>query len=110
MGLSAEEERTYPVDRAKAYDGVVQALQQMPKVKVRTADPASGHIEAGTKISLMSWGEKLLVDVFELSPGQTVVKVRSQLKAQLVDWGANKKNVAGVFQAVEQALGTTAQA
>ena len=110
MGLSAEEQRTYAVPRAQAFDRIVQALQQMPKMRVGSTDPATGHIEGGTKVSWKSWGEKILIDVTEPSPGQTSVTVRSQLKAQLVDWGANKQNLGKVFEAVEQALGTTAQA
>jgi len=108
MGLSAEEERTYQVPWAQAFDRVAQALGSVPKMVVKSADRVTGRIHVSKKMSLMSWGENILVDVFEAAPGQTTVKAKSQLKAQLVDWGANKKNIAAVFTAVDQALGARA--
>jgi len=105
MGLSAEEQRTYQVPWDQAFDKVTHALGTVPKMVVKNADRSTGRIQVSKKMSLKSWGENVLVDVFEAGPGQTTVKARSQLKAQLVDWGANKQNLRSVFEAVERALG-----
>jgi hypothetical protein len=57
------------------------------------------------KMGWKSWGEHIFVDVFQPAPGQSTVKVRSEVKAQLVDWGINKKNVQGILEAVARELG-----
>jgi hypothetical protein len=74
-------------------------------MQVRTADPSTGRIEVNKKMGWKSWGENVFVDVFQPAPGQTTVKVRSEVKAQLVDWGVNKQNVQSILTAVSQALG-----
>ncbi|HEX2025951.1 MAG TPA: DUF1499 domain-containing protein [Actinomycetota bacterium] len=106
MGLSAEAERTFDVPWDRAYPAVVQAIPTVPKMQVRTADPSTGRIQVSKRMSWKSWGEDIFVDVFQPSEDQTTVKVRSQVKAQLVDWGVNRANVDAILQAVTDAVGS----
>jgi hypothetical protein len=106
MGMSAEGDQTFAVPWEQAYPKVVEAIPTVPKMRVRTADPSTGRIEVNKKMGWKSWGENVFVDVFQPGPGQTTVKVRSEVKAQLVDWGVNKQNVQSILAAVSQALGT----
>jgi hypothetical protein len=105
MGMSAEGEQTFAVPWEQAYPKVLEAIPTVPKMRVRTADPSTGRIEVNKKISWKSWGEDIFVDVYQPVPGQTTVKVRSEVKAQLVDWGVNKQNVQSILAAVSQAFG-----
>jgi Protein of unknown function (DUF1499) len=105
MGMSAEGEQTYSVAWEQAYPRVLEAIATVPKMRVRTADPSTGRIEVNKKISWKSWGEDIFVDVYQPAPGQTTVKVRSEVKAQLVDWGVNQQNVQGILEAVARAVG-----
>jgi hypothetical protein len=105
MGMSAEGEQTFAVPWEQAYPKVLEAIPTVPKMRVRTADPSTGRIEVNKKISWKSWGEDIFVDVYQPTPGQTTVKVRSEVKAQLVDWGVNKQNVQSILAAVSQAFG-----
>ena len=105
MGMSAEGEQTFAVPWEQAYPKVVEAIPTVPKMRVRTADPSTGRIEVNKKMGWKSWGENVFVDVFQPGPGQTTVKVRSEVKAQLVDWGVNRANVDAILQAVTDAVG-----
>lgn len=105
MAMSAEGEQTFSVPWEQAYPAVVQAIPTVPKMSVRTADRSTGRIEVNKKMGWKSWGENIFVDVFQPAQGQTTVKVRSEVKAQLVDWGVNKQNVQSILVAVAQSLG-----
>jgi hypothetical protein len=105
MGLSAEAEQSFAVSWDQAWPSVLQAIPTVPKIQIRTADPSTGRIQVNKKMSWKSWGEVIFVDVYQAAPGQTTVKVRSEVKAQLVDWGVNKQNVLGILAAVAGALG-----
>jgi hypothetical protein len=104
VGMSAEREHTFEVPWEQAYPKVLEAIPTLPKMDVRSADPGTGRVEVKKKMSWKSWGEDVFVDVFQPSPGRTTVRVRSEVKAQLVDWGVNKQNVDGILGAVSRAL------
>ena len=97
----------FHVDHPKdqTFDALVQALPTLKGVKVKSADPTSGHIEAATGVSIRSWGEKLRLDVVEAGDG-SVVQVSSGNKAQLVSWGKNTENIAKIEEALRRTLGT----
>jgi Protein of unknown function (DUF1499) len=105
MALSHEAEAVFPQPRDRVYEAVVQAVEGLPKMKAREGDPVRGRLEVSKTVSWKSWGEKITVDLSEPSPGQTRMKVRSRLRAQLVDWGVNRQNVAAIIDATTQRLG-----
>ena len=92
----------HPKDRT--FDALVRSLPTVKGMKIKAADPASGHIEASTGISWRSWGEKVRVDVVESGNG-SLVRVSSGNKAQLVSWGKNEENLEKIQGALHDALG-----
>jgi hypothetical protein len=105
MALSHEAEAVFPQPRERVYDAVVAAIEGSPKLKVRSADPVQGHLDVSKSISWKSWGERITVDLAEASPGQTRMRIRSAVRAQLVDWGVNRQNVEAIIEATTQQLG-----
>jgi uncharacterized protein (DUF1499 family) len=105
MALSHEAEAVFPQPRDRVYEAVVQAIEGLPKMKVKEGDPVRGHLDVSKTVSWKSWGEKITVDLSEPNPGQTRVKLRSAVRAQLVDWGVNRQNVEAIVEATTQRLG-----
>jgi hypothetical protein len=109
MGFTNDGVGVYPRNWFEVFQTAVNVLPTVKKMKVKSADQNTGRIVASSGMSLASWGEELIIEVWEPSPGQAGVRVTSQLKAQLVDWGKNKKNIAAVFNAISGALGVEPQ-
>lgn len=109
MGIKNDDAAMFPKNWFEVYQTAVNVIPTIPKMKVKSADENRGRIIAGKGMSMRSWGEEVIVDVWEVSPMKAGVRVTSQLKAQLVDWGANKKNVTAVIDAIASELKTGAQ-
>jgi len=91
-----------PYPRNLTFDALTRALPEA-KMKLKSADPASGHIEASTGMSIRSWGEKVRIDVAD-AQGGSVVRVSSGNKAQLVSWGKNNENITNIQAALRRHL------
>jgi hypothetical protein len=109
MGITNDGTAVFQRNWLDVFQAAQHVLPTVKKMKVKSADQSTGRIVASSGMSMASWGEEVIIDVWEHSPGWAGVRVTSQLKAQLVDWGKNKKNLAKVFDALSAALGTPAQ-
>jgi hypothetical protein len=109
MGIKNADAAMFPKNWFEVYQAAVNVIPTLPKMKVKSADQGTGRIIAGKGVSMLSWGEEVIIDVWEVSPGKAGVRVTSQLKAQLVDWGKNKKNVGEVLDAIAGTLKTPAE-
>lgn len=99
-------EVTFDGSRQEVFDAMIQALQES-KMKLKSSDAESGHIEAVTGVSLSSWGEKIRIDLAEAGPGKTTATISSGNRAQLVSWGKNKRNLDKIVAATNAHLGST---
>ncbi len=109
MGITNDSAAVYQRNWNEVFQATTTAIPTVKKMKVKTADPNTGRIIAGSGMSMASWGEEVIIDVWEHAPGWAGVRVTSQLKAQLVDWGKNKKNIAKIFDAITGAVGVQPQ-
>ncbi len=109
MGISNDGQAVYQRNWYDVFQAATAAVPNIKKMKVKTADPNTGRIVAGSGMTMASWGEEVIIDVWEHAPGWAGVRVTSQLKAQLVDWGKNKKNIAKVFDAISAQVGMQPQ-
>ena len=93
-------------DRAPAevFEAMVRALPEA-RMKLKSSDAATHHIEATTGMSLASWGENIRIDLSEAAPGRTRATISSANKAQLVSWGKNKKNLDKIVEKTRAQLG-----
>ena len=87
---------------AGTYDGVFRAVCDAARLQGMTigaADPASGHIQLSTGMTMMTWGENLGVTV-RPTPSGVEVTITSSLKFGLVDWGKNGENIGNLFHRI----------
>lgn len=89
--------------KAQVFDALTRSLQTLDGMKVKSADPSTGHVEASTQITFRSWGEKIRIDVLDSGSGSTV-QISSGNKAQLTSWGKNDENIANIERALHSAL------
>ncbi len=105
MSTTETGSRTYAGEYQAVFDSVVRVAPTV-NLKVTSADPATGLITMTSGFSFSSWGEKVSVNVGQVTEGSIQVDIQSKLKFGLVDWGKNKKNLNKLFFGVEQALAT----
>jgi len=101
MGISREGFRVYPGDLPAVFAGVHQGLQDAG-VTVLTADEATGTITATWRRS--AWGRDFTVRVWQDDPGLVRVKVRSDSRFGIVDWGQNQSSLRRLFFAIDHAV------
>ncbi len=105
MGRSYTGERTFSQPKSAVFEAAQRALPTVKKMRIKAADPGAGRIAASKGITFKSWGENVSVLVEEDGPDRCRVTVESRVKAQLMDWGANKQNVESVLNAIALQLG-----
>ena len=71
--------------------------------KLWTVDRSKGTIEAGTRPTWLSWGEKVIVRLTRDSNGTTVT-ISSVPSGQLFDWGKSEANVKRFTEELENEL------
>ena len=89
---------------AEVFDAILRALSEC-NMKLKASDAESGHIEAVTSMNMMSWGEKIRIDLAEPVPGRTKATITSGNRAQLVTWGRNQKNLDKLVERTNAQLG-----
>ncbi len=66
-----------------------------------TVNTTHSHgIEGNIPMSLMSWGERISVQL--VNDGQAQVRSASALPTQVIDFGRNRKNVEKLLRAIDQ--------
>lgn len=70
--------------------------------RITRADPKGGQLEGRLATSLLSWGEKVSLELTALGPERTRVAVRSWcvLATTLVDYGKNAENLLRIRSAL----------
>ncbi len=59
---------------------------------IEEEDEGRGIIHASTGLSILSWGEDVVIEVKRRNQG-VLVRVTSDTKAQLFDWGKSRSNI-----------------
>ena len=92
----------YP--QSTVMQALLQAIPGIKGMRVDQVDEAGGYIVAKAGASMASWGEKIPIQVTALSQSTCRVDMRSAVRAQLVDWGKNKKNIEAILDATDRYL------
>jgi hypothetical protein len=78
---------------SEAYRRSAQALNVIGGT-VKTQDQATAKIEGTISMSMVSWGENILIDVAAVGDGAIVrITSSSRWPTTLFDWGKNARNV-----------------
>lgn len=89
MGVFCEKTVTLNVDTATAIEMASKAVMACGW---RITDVNKVSITALTRTSFWSWGETVIVNVWDMD-GVTQLKINTRLNMGLVDWGKNQRNV-----------------
>ena len=96
---------TFPFPKLKVFNAVLRAIQENSWMKVLSADEDTGRIEAKRKISFLSLGEHIQVQVRETPDKETEVILHSDsAHVGTDDWGRNEKNINVIFDGIRKYL------
>lgn len=86
---------------SKVYDATVKALQNCG---FEVTERSSDTIRASSGFSIRSWGEDIQVRLSSTAKG-TEVKITSEPKAQLFDWGKSIEDISKILSELKKQLG-----
>ena len=100
MRASYQHGTNFPAGMDEVFQACVKAVSQCG-FRIAGSDPEAGQIEARSKMSMRSWGEKITITTS--AAGRVDIKSTCYW-IQTVDWGKNKANVNALFSALRQLL------
>jgi len=95
---------SYAVPAGVVFNAAAQAVQNLPGWSVREVNQAGWYITASVSLSLWSWGENILIQVTEPTPGQPSVNASSSSVFAIFDFGRNKRNINKLFVELQNVL------
>lgn len=103
MSFKKEEFVSFPHPFKKVFDAV-QATCKRLDWKIEKSDERKGHIEALVGMSVLSWGEKVSVNVSGIDDRSTGVHVTSESYGSILSMFKNPKNINKFLKELEKAL------
>lgn len=99
----------YPFSKKTVFKALMQASQHISGLSLDNADELSGRVTFKAGVSLASWGENIPVQLNEISPYKTQMKVMSTPKTGIMfggamDFGKNQENINKIINAVSAEL------
>src|SRR5262245_44492135 len=101
--MATSEPAHYPLPYPVVFDAFIRAIP-LASMKVDSADPQNGIINASSGISFSTWGERVSVRIGAASADSTTAVISSDLKFGLVAWGKHERNFRNLFDAVNRVL------
>lgn len=95
-------QRTFNRSYDEVYKACLSALKSL-EIEIEYKSKNEGIISGETESTLWSWGESISIKI-EQSGRSVVVKVNSDSKAQLIDWGKNDRNEEKILTAIANKL------
>jgi hypothetical protein len=96
VSASYQRGANFPAGKDELFQACVKAVSQCG-FRIARSDPEAGQIEARSKVSLRSWGEKITIATS--AAGRVDIKSTCYW-IQIVDWGKNEANVDRLFSAL----------
>jgi hypothetical protein len=80
-----------------------KTLEILPqeRIRLRDVDKANYYISADKQITIWSWGDNIVIRLFQRGENQTVVHFESGAKAQLIGWGHQERMVKDIFNKIK---------
>jgi hypothetical protein len=99
-----ESSSTYTIPAGAVFNAAAQAVQNLPGWRAREINPAGWYVNGSVPFNFWSYGENILVQVTEPTPGQPVVNASSSSVFALFDFGRNRRNVEKLFAEIQSVL------
>lgn len=99
----------YPYSKKTVFDAIIETAPKIDGLTLDSADEISGRVTFKAGVSLASWGENIPVQLIEVTPGRTQMKVLSSPKTGIMfggamDFGKNRQNIEKIINAVSGVL------
>lgn len=99
----------YPYSKKIVFDTLMEAAPKIDGLELDSADEVSGRVTFKAGVSLASWGENIPVQLIEVAPTRTQMKVMSSPKTGIMfggamDLGKNRRNIEKIISAVSDVL------
>lgn len=99
----------YPFSKKTVFDALMEAAPKIEGLDLDSADEVSGRVTFKAGVSLASWGENIPVQLIEVAPTRTQMKVMSSPKTGIMfggamDLGKNRRNIEKIISAVSDVL------
>lgn len=99
----------YPFCTQTVFKAILDSASSINGLSIDSADELSGRVTFKAGVSLASWGENISVQLIQLSPARTQMKVLSTPKTGIMfggaaDFGKNRQNINKIIAAVSKTL------
>lgn len=99
----------YPFSKKTVFDALMEAAPHIDGLELDSADEVSGRLTFKAGVSFASWGENIPVQLIEVTPTRTQMKVLSSPKTGIMfggamDLGKNRRNIEKIISAVSDVL------
>ena len=99
----------YPFSKKTVFDALLEAAPKIEGLNLDSADEVSGRVIFKAGVSLASWGENIPVQLVEVTPSRTQMRVISSPKTGIMfggamDLGKNRRNIEKIIGAVSDIL------
>ena len=91
FGFPAYHTERYSIENKNPVDMLVAIRETIRELSWSIREEKSDQIIASTSINLKSWGEKVLINIFQ--DNSISITSKCALPMQCLDWGKNKANV-----------------
>lgn len=91
----------YPIDGV--YDATISAVRKINNMEIDSMNDMMHTISVKVRISLLSWGESMLITLNSIDKDSTQISIASTAK-QLVDFGKNNRNIVDIMNAISTQL------
>ena len=93
--------RRYSLSLDRVFDGVLHAVNRLPRWMLIAHEPSTGEIQAEARSRVFRFVDDVRIRVTD-SNGVTEVDVRSASRVGRRDFGQNARNVRAFFEALDQ--------
>lgn len=94
----------YPLDTV--FDAVPPIIADL-KWKIDGIDKPLGRFRVKISINFWTWGQTMFIDISKIDENTTKVRVYSEARGQVYDWGKNRRDIERFFHELETTLDTT---
>jgi hypothetical protein len=99
-----ESSNTYAVPAGVLFNAAAQAVQNMPGWRIKEINQAGWYVIGLVPFNLWSYGENILIQITEPTPGQPMINASSSSVFALFDFGKNRRNIDKLFVEVQNVL------
>lgn len=98
----AFEDRTFQGIESDIFELCIKVIKSL-NWEIATFNHITGTIKAETNMSLLSWGETIEIKIKQMEDGLNI-RINSESRSQIIDWGKNAENIAKFFSALERLM------